>query len=171
MKQKLAIARTLLHRPPVIFLDEPTAGLDPEAAASLREDIAGIAAREGATIFINTHNLAEAEKLCAKVGVIKQGKLLATGSPNDLRHRTGVAEVTFVGAGFTPALRDALLKHAEVASVDAAAGRLTVRLRGESPVAAIVRDVVGAGCDVEEVTRGQSSLEDVFLSLVREEST
>ena len=60
MKQKLAISRTLIHRPSLIFLDEPTAGLDPVAAAALREDLSSLAAREGVTIFLTTHNLAEA---------------------------------------------------------------------------------------------------------------
>src|SRR5580698_9015399 len=87
MKQKLAIARPLLHRPGLVFLDEPTAGLDPVAAASLRDDLAALASRQGATIFLTTHNMAEAEKLCSMVAVIRQGKLLAVGSPAQLRAR------------------------------------------------------------------------------------
>src|SRR5204862_3042213 len=88
MKQKLAIARPLLHRPALVFLDEPTAGLDPVAAVALRNDLAGLASREGTTIFLTTHNMAEAEKLCSHVAVIRQGKLLAVGSPGELRTRT-----------------------------------------------------------------------------------
>ena len=80
MKQKLAIARTLLHHPELIFLDEPTAGLDPVSAAALRDDLAALAEREGVTIFLTTHNLNEAEKLCHKVGVIREGRLLDCGS-------------------------------------------------------------------------------------------
>ena len=64
MKQKLATARALLHRPSLVFLDEPTAGLDVVAAASLRDDLAGLTAREGVTVFLTTHNMAEAERLC-----------------------------------------------------------------------------------------------------------
>src|SRR5207245_8426176 len=89
MKQKLAVARALLHRPPLIFLDEPTAGLDPVAAAALRDDLAALAAREGTTVFITTHNLAEAEKLCARVAVIRRGRLLDVGHPDELRARAG----------------------------------------------------------------------------------
>lgn len=77
MKQKLAIARALLHRPQLIFLDEPTAGLDPIAAASLRDDLRTLVEREGVTVFLTMHNLAEAEKLCHRVGIIRQGRLLA----------------------------------------------------------------------------------------------
>ncbi|MFP5354230.1 MAG: ABC transporter ATP-binding protein, partial [Gemmatimonadota bacterium] len=76
MKQKLAVARTVLHRPRLVFLDEPTAGLDPVASASLRDDLARLAGQEGVTIFLTTHNLAEAERLCSLVGVIRRGKLL-----------------------------------------------------------------------------------------------
>lgn len=73
MKQKLAVARALFHHPPLVFLDEPTAGFDPMAAAALRDDLASLVAREEVTVFLNTHNLTEAEKLCAQVAVIRQG--------------------------------------------------------------------------------------------------
>ncbi|MBV8844173.1 MAG: AAA family ATPase [Bryobacterales bacterium] len=89
MKQKLAIARAVLHRPSLVFLDEPTAGLDPVAAAGLRKDLAALAAQQGATIFLTTHNMAEAEKLCTLVAVIREGKLLAVGNPAELRARAG----------------------------------------------------------------------------------
>src|SRR6185437_2046681 len=85
MKQKLAVARVLLHRPDLIFLDEPTAGLDPVAAASLRDDLEALVQREGTTVFLNSHNLPEAERLCQQVGVIRDGKLIACGSPDLLR--------------------------------------------------------------------------------------
>ena len=89
MKQKLAIARAVLHRPSLIFLDEPTAGLDPVAANGLRKDLAALASQQGATIFLTTHNMAEAEKLCNLVAVIREGKLLAVGNPAELRARVG----------------------------------------------------------------------------------
>ena len=100
MKQKLAVARALFHHPPLVFLDEPTAGFDPVAAAALRDDLSGLVAREGATVFLNTHNLAEAERLCALVGVIRQGKLLIVGSPDELRVREGRPQAMIVGRGF-----------------------------------------------------------------------
>ncbi len=89
MKQKLAVARALFHHPPLVFLDEPTAGFDPLAAAALRDDLASLVAREGVTVFLNTHNLTEAEKLCAQVGVIRQGKLVTVGAPDELRCQDG----------------------------------------------------------------------------------
>ncbi len=89
MKQKLAVARAILHRPEVIFLDEPTSGLDPVAAASLREELAALVQREGVTVFLTTHNLSEAEKLCSRAAVIHNGKLLAQGTLNEIRATTG----------------------------------------------------------------------------------
>ncbi len=72
MKQKLAVCRAILHRPSLLFLDEPTAGLDPIASAALRDEIAGLVSSEGLTVFLTTHNLTEAEKLCSMIGVINR---------------------------------------------------------------------------------------------------
>ena len=132
MKQKLAVARALFHHPPLIFLDEPTAGFDPVAAAALRDDLAGLVAREGVTVFLNTHNLAEAEKLCAQVGVIRQGKLLIVGSPDELRVREGGPQAEIVGQGFNEQTLSLLRERPEVAKAELhMAGHLTIELRGE----------------------------------------
>jgi len=87
MKQKLAVARALLHHPSLIFLDEPTAGLDPVAASAFRQDLVRLAQHDGVTVFLTTHNLAEAEKLCGQVAVVHQGRLLAVGRPDDVRRQ------------------------------------------------------------------------------------
>src|SRR5262245_2857494 len=91
MKQKLAIARAVIHRPGLVFLDEPTAGLDPVAANGLRKDLAALVSQQSTTIFLTTHNMAEAEKLCNIVAVIRQGRLLAVGNPAELRACAGRA--------------------------------------------------------------------------------
>ena len=95
MKQKLAIARAMLHRPQLLFLDEPTAGLDAIAAAALRSDLASLVARERVTVFLTTHNLAEAEQLCESIAVLKDGKLLATGTPREVRDGRASLEDAF----------------------------------------------------------------------------
>jgi len=169
MKQKLAVARTLLHRPSLIFLDEPTAGLDPVAAAALREDLYELVAREGVTVFLTTHNLAEAEKLCAQVGVIRQGRLLAVGSPNDLRARTGGPRAEVVGRGFSPAVLAELRARPEVANVEAQDGHLSLELRGPVDLAPLTRLLIASGAEIEEVRKGKASLEEVFLTLVEED--
>ncbi len=170
MKQKLAITRVLLHRPKLIFLDEPTAGLDPIAAAALRDDLEGLVAREGVTVFLNTHNLPEAEQLCQQVGVIRAGKLLAVGSPDLLRRQTGRPQAEISGDGFTPEALEALRARRDIASVEVKNGRLTLELAGQTArMAPIVAALVAAGVQIEEVRRGQASLEEVFLSLMEED--
>ncbi len=169
MKQKLAVARALFHRPPLIFLDEPTSGFDPVAAAALRDDLAGLVKREGATVFLNTHNLAEAEKLCAVVGVIRKGKLLTVGSPDELRFKQGGQQAEIVGRGFTDDLLALLRERPEVASADVQNGHLVLGLRGDSEVGPLVSLIVRQGGEVEEVRKGAASLEDVFLTLMEEE--
>ena len=168
MKQKLAVARVLLHRPDLIFLDEPTAGLDPVAAAALRDDLEALVQREGTTVFLNTHNLPEAERLCQQVGVIREGRLSAVGSPDMLRQRTGHPQAEIVGEGFTPEVISMLQALPDVESATIQNGHLIINLRGSAKAAPIVAALVGAGVQIEEVRRGQASLEDVFLALMEE---
>jgi ABC-2 type transport system ATP-binding protein len=168
MKQKLAIARVLLHRPDLIFLDEPTAGLDPVAAAALRDDLEALVQREGTTVFLNTHNLPEAERLCQQVGVIREGRLSAVGSPDMLRQQTGHPQAEIIGEGFTPEVMSLLEARPDVKSAAIQNGHLFVNLRGSTKAAPIVAALVGAGVQIEEVRRGQASLEDVFLALMEE---
>lgn len=96
MKQRLAIARALLHEPTIVFLDEPTAGLDPVAARDLREDLAALAAVGGVTVVLTTHNLHEAERLCSLVVMMRKGKVIASGAPRDLASRHASLEDVFV---------------------------------------------------------------------------
>jgi ABC-2 type transport system ATP-binding protein len=170
MKQKLAVARALFHHPPLIFLDEPTAGLDPVAATALRQDLARLVAREGLTVFLTTHNLAEAERLCAQVGVIRQGKLLRVGSPDELRVREGRPQAEIVGRGFDDQTLALLRARAEVARAELQGGHLTIELRGTDKIAPLISLIVQAGGEIEEVRRGRASLEDVFLTLMEEET-
>lgn len=166
MKQKLAVARTLLHRPALVFLDEPTAGLDPIAAAALREDLTALARREGVTVFLTTHNLAEAEKLCDLVGVINRGGLLAVGRPDELRSRAGSGRMEITGRGIDA--RIAALVHAQpaAASVELDDGKLTLRLRDGVDTAPVVALLVHEGVAIDEVRKGSADLEEAFMTLV-----
>lgn len=169
MKQKLALARALLHRPPLVLLDEPTAGLDVPSATAVREDLTALAAREGVTVFLTTHNMAEAEKLCSQVAVIRQGRLVAVGHPDELRARAGGPHVEVVGEDFSQQALALLRAQPEVMAAEVHNGRLTVNLRHETPTAPLVSLLVNAGVQVEEVRRGQASLEEVFMTLMEEE--
>lgn len=167
MKQKLAIARATLHRPALVFLDEPTAGLDPEAVVNVRRDIEALAS-EGSTVFLNTHNLNDAEKLSDLVGVMRKGELLAIGTPDELRSRRSSAAV-IRGSGLSQAVADALAQRDGVAAATLLEDRLTLHLQGEQSLAPFVRELVERGVAIEEVHRESAALEDVFLDLVREE--
>lgn len=169
MKQKLAVARAVFHRPPLVFLDEPTAGLDPVASAALREDLASLASGQGVTIFLTTHNLVEAERLCDLVGVIRRGKLAALGPPASLRPNDD-SLVFVTGSGLD---EDAATATRSVPGVSAALlrdGRLEVRLDEGSVVAPVVAMLVSRGVGIDEVRRNRQSLEETFLELVTEDS-
>jgi ABC-2 type transport system ATP-binding protein len=170
MKQKLAVARTLMHRPELVFLDEPTAGLDPVASAALREDLEMLASREGVTIFLTTHNLAEAEKLCNQVGVINHGQLLALGSPTDLRSRTSAPRLYVTGQGFSSQVIDGLRGNALVSRVQQHNGQVVMDLNDMTRSHEIVTRLVSAGVQIDEVRKEKADLEDVFLRLVEEEN-
>jgi ABC-2 type transport system ATP-binding protein len=169
MKQKLALARALLHRPRLILLDEPTAGLDVQAAVEVRDDLTALAAGEGVTVFLTTHNMAEVEKLCSKVGVIRKGSLVAQGHPDELRARASGPRVEVFGRGFGENVLTLLRARPEVAAVQAQNGRLSINLSRETATAPLVNLLVSAGAQVEEVRRGKASLEEVFLTLMEEE--
>jgi ABC-2 type transport system ATP-binding protein len=165
MRQKLAIARALLHEPAVVFLDEPTAALDPEAARTVRDFVKGLRA-EGRTIFLTTHNLPEADELCDTIGIF-QRRLLRMGSPAELRAGLfGAGTVVRVGGDARPLLRVAAeLPFVRDARADGDA--LTVQL--DDPDARnpdLVAALLAAGARIRYVERIQHSLEDVYLRLV-----
>jgi ABC-2 type transport system ATP-binding protein len=166
MKQKLAVARAVLHRPELVFLDEPTSGLDPVATAGLREDLATLAAQEGVTVFLTTHNLNEAERLCAQVGVIRGGKLLALGSPATLRARRESGRVDIVTNGVGDQIVRELGDRGDIQSVALHHNRLSLALVNGASVAPIVAWLIGRDVEIEEVIRPRATLEDTFLDLV-----
>jgi ABC-2 type transport system ATP-binding protein len=168
MKQKLAVARAVFHRPPLVFLDEPTAGLDPVASAALRDDLAALAAAQGVTVFLTTHNLVEAERLCDLVGVIRRGRLAALGPPSGLRpNDTGVVRVT--GTGIDQTVADAAATVPGVREANVEDGVLVVRLSEGVRPAGLVTWLVRSGVAIDEVRRDRPTLEEMFLELVSED--
>jgi ABC-2 type transport system ATP-binding protein len=169
MKQKLALARAMLHRPQLVFLDEPTAGLDVVSANAVREGLEALAEREGMTVFLTTHNMAEAERLCSQVAVIREGKLVAIGHPDDLRARAGGPRMEIYGRGFTDNVLRLLRARPEVAAITIENGHLEVDLTEDTDTAPLVSLAVSAGVEVQEVRRGKATLEEVFLTLMEED--
>ena len=166
MKQKLAIARALLHDPAVVFLDEPTAALDPEAAYIVREAIEAMR-RSGRTIVLATHNLDEADRLCDRVAFVRGG-LLRVDSPAGLRGALGGRGVEI---GLAEPAADVLVAAARavggVTAVDVADGRLIVA--AEDPVAVtppLVRALVDAGAAILTVRERATTLEQVYFDVM-----
>jgi ABC-2 type transport system ATP-binding protein len=166
MKQKLAIARALLHEPRLLFLDEPTAGLDPEAAHLVREFIAELK-KEGRTIFLCTHNLDEADRLCDRIGVFKT-RMLVVDTPANLRASVFGRKVVFHLRSADEKLAAEVRKLDFVREVKAVENKLLVTLdEPEVRNPDIIRALVGAGADVQFVGELRHSLEEVYLQLVQ----
>lgn len=166
MKQKLAIARALLHEPSVVFLDEPTASLDPEASRLVRDFIAELR-KEGRTIFLCTHNLDEADRLCDRIGVFKT-HLLVLDTPDRLRSQLFGRKVVFHLRGSGENLVEPVCSLPFVKDAKPIDNKLVVTLDDpEAHNPDIIRTLVGAGADIQFVGELRHSLEDVYLQLIK----
>jgi len=166
MKQKLAIARALVHDPEVIFMDEPTANLDPEASKGVREFILELK-KEKKTIFLNTHNLDEAERVCDRIGIMNT-KLMAVGTPEELERSVRGRRTEIQLRVVTDAILDSL-KRVQPRNLVREGNKLTVDVANpEEENPDMVSAIVAAGGRVESVTVVGSTLEDAYLKLVRD---
>ena len=165
MKQKLAVARALVHDPQVLFMDEPTANLDPESAKTVRDFILDLK-KEKRTIFLNTHNLDEAQRLCDKIAILNT-KLMAIGSPEELERSVGVRKTVIqleqVTDGILAALREAAQGNIEV---DGNQVKVAVT-NPERENATMVEAILRAGGRIQTIVVVGSTLEDAYLKLVR----
>jgi ABC-2 type transport system ATP-binding protein len=167
MKQKVAIARTLVHDPILLFLDEPTANLDPEAAKMVREVILELK-KEQRTIFLNTHHLDEAQRICDRVGILRT-RLITVGTPDALRTGVSAARTLVRVERMTDAIVDAVRSRVAPRSVEVNGDQLTIEVgdpdRDNPDIAAAV---LAAGGRLREIRPLTPSLEDVYLKLVHE---
>ncbi len=164
MRQRLALARALIHDPPVLFLDEPTANLDPEGAKTVRDFLLELR-RDKRTILLNTHHLEEASRVCDRVGVLAN-RLIAVGSPQQLRRSQRENATVVRLAEVTGPVREAA-RQAGRGDVEVAGNVLTVPVGDpEHDNPELVRAIVAAGGQVQFVTESAPSLEDVYLKLL-----
>ena len=169
MKQRLALVRALVHEPKVLFLDEPTAGLDPEAAGEVRQLIRTLR-EKGRTIFISTHNLSEAEMLCNRIAVIHT-RLLALDSPEQLRRRFFSRQIIVQLEALDAKVTEVVKKLPFVQEVHEEGSQLILELTdSERNRPDLVKAIVEAGGRVIAVSEKQYPLEEVYLRLLREES-
>lgn len=165
MKQKLAIARAIIHDPQVLFLDEPTANLDPEAAKTVRDFILELR-KEQHTLFINTHLLDEAERMCDRVGILKT-KLLAVDKPERLRQSLWGTKTVIGLESVNDAIIAAVKKRVQW-QIEVTDNKLVVSVSNPQKDNPEVLDAVGkAGGRIQSVTQTTPTLEDVYLKLVR----
>jgi ABC-2 type transport system ATP-binding protein len=168
MRQKIAIARALLHEPAIVFLDEPTAGLDPEASRMVRDFVKELRA-EGRTIFLTTHNLPEADELCDLIGVFRS-RLLRLDTPAGLRAGLFGRGTRVRLAGDAAAWAGAARALPFVSDVAATADVLTITLADpDSQNPPLIQALVAAGAPIRYVEPIEHSLEDVYLELVQDD--
>ena len=172
MRQRLHIARGLLHDPPVLFLDEPTIGVDPVGARELRATIAGLRA-SGKTVLLTTHYMFEADELCDRIAVIAKGRIVAEGTPRDLKSRVGEGIVVEIEVyGIEDATVESLRSVEGVTAVavedrDQAQVVVVRVMVGHSPTQAILARLDGVS--VGRVTTREPTLEDAYVALVTAE--
>lgn len=171
MKQRLCLAKTLVHNPPVLILDEPSAGLDPRARLEMKYLLNELR-RMGKTILVSSHILSELADFCTSIGVIERGKLLASGSIQDIQKQLRSHRVLKVRIlNENPAQFEYILKnHASVKaqSVNTIEGTLSAEFEGDGPAQAdLLRQMMEAGAIVEAFDEEQISLEDVFMMITK----
>jgi ABC-2 type transport system ATP-binding protein len=156
MRQRLSLARALMHRPRMLFLDEPTSGLDPESTLHVNRIIRTLAREEGTTVFLCTHQLRYAQEVCSQYGLISNGELMAQGSLEALRERVLPGLRLMIRASGMPEGS----AHTRVAE-----GLYELALQSEAEIPALIRQVVRSGGDVYQVTPIKPSLEDIYFAL------
>jgi ABC-2 type transport system ATP-binding protein len=167
MKQKLAIARAIIHDPQILILDEPTANLDPEASKTVRDFILQLK-KEKKTIFLNTHNLDEAQRICDRVGIMNT-KMMALGSPQQLEQMVSGRRTVIELGQVSEAVNSALSKL-ELKNYTAEAGKISFNVSDpDSENWRVVNAIVAAGGHIVTVNVVGSNLEETYLKLVRQE--
>jgi ABC-2 type transport system ATP-binding protein len=166
MKQRLALARALVHQPDLIFLDEPASGLDPVVTRQLHELILHLSRNEGKTIFLCTHNLGEAQKLCQRVAVLQHGRLLALGTPRQLA-RAIVAEIRLkieIDPEHVETATSILHRFTDQKPLVDASGLAVTGIRHDQ-IPEVVAQLVAAGVRIYRLDHDEPTLEDVYFAL------
>lgn len=157
MRQRLSLARTLIHRPKVLFLDEPTSGLDPESTKKVNQLLLELSKEEGTTIFLCTHQLRYAQEICNEYGLMDNGQLLAVGSLGELRKRTFNNQKVIIET-------DTMPSSIVSKQINAAIYELTLSDKTEIPQ--LVKEIVTQGGNISQVTPMDYSLEDIYFALL-----
>jgi len=156
MRQRLSLARALLHEPKILFLDEPTSGLDPESTLSVNNLIKRLAREKGTTIFLCTHQLRYAEEICTKYGLISEGVLLATGSLDELHSQ--------VFSGLTVKIKAD--KYPNQPDMHKTSEYITIEVKSHEDIPAFVKQIVDTDGKVYHVTAHKHTLEEIYFAMI-----
>ena len=167
MRQKTALARAMLTLPDILFLDEPTANLDPQASVAFRELILELSRKHGMTIFLNTHRLDEAQRVCDKIAVIDNGKLLKTGKIEELRTSQTCPTIRINSNNITQKMFTDSLKTL-IKKININGNDTTIELLHFEDIPKLVRGLVALGANIYEMRQEERSLEDIYMELVGE---
>jgi ABC-2 type transport system ATP-binding protein len=164
MKRRLDLALALIHDPSILFLDEPTTGLDPQSRSALWTEVGRLARDEGVTVFLTTQYLEEADVLADRVGIIDHGRIVAEGTPGDLKAQIGKSTVEVVPENHDELgrLRAVLSRFGEETA--ARPGAFAVQLNGKGELPAVIRALDTESVRAAEINLHQPTLDDVFLA-------
>ena len=166
MKRRLDLAAALIHRPEILFLDEPTTGLDPISRSRIWEEARNINREHGITIFLTTQYLEEADALAGRVGIIDRGRLAAQGTPEDLKRARGSDLIIAKLEGDADAAASALQDISSIARIDVHGQELTLSVsNGAAVISSVALAFARGGVGVQELTLRTPSLDDVFLQV------
>ena len=168
MKRKLGLARAIIHDPDVLFLDEPSSGLDPEAQRMVRDLILRLATEEKRTVFLNSHDLDEVQRVCTKIAILQSGKIKAYDTVEQLRRKFSkpIVAITFVDTEESTRALDFISALAYVSECERENATIKVTLK-EKDASTLLSTLMGEGIKVEEIKKTSKSLEDVYLDIVQ----
>lgn len=171
MKRKLGLVRALLHSPDMLLLDEPSAGLDPEAQKMVRDLIVTLSSEAQITVFLNSHDLDEVQRICGRVAILQKGRIRVCDTLKALQSSSGAGAVELVlsDASRSEDAAGLLHSHEAVAGVTRENGSVFVTLRRQKGTAALVAVLEENGIGLEELRRSRRTLEDVYLDIVKQE--
>jgi ABC-2 type transport system ATP-binding protein len=166
MKRRLDLAAALIHNPDILFLDEPTTGLDPVSRVSVWREVRRLNEQLGMTIFLTTQYLEEADELCGRVGIINHGKIVAEGTPADLKHSIGTDVIIARVEGEAAAVRHLVEGMDGVLGVEAHGHELVIATEnGSAAISPVAVALAGGAVQVRDLTLRTPTLDDVFLEL------
>ncbi len=170
MKQRLSLAKSLLNDPAVLFLDEPTVGLDPSVSVTIREQIRLIQKQRGMTVLLTTHNMKEAEFLCDRIAFLKNGEILTTGTAETLKRMVRMGDLVKIEfKGMIP--EDELLRADGVINYGISGSLCEIIVDdGERRLGSLIALLSQSGAQIKKVTLGQTDLEDVFIEFASQPS-